>query len=125
MSLEHSVYEPIDASNHHDRIRKYGRTGQPIPATQTYRRIVSTMARSGIRVEKWVIINERNDTASFVITYNGVAGAHFDLASNTQWLNWESLRPLLEDYQYLPADECPVAIPISRRPAPQRERQYA
>ena len=126
MRYEQSVYEPSAGSDHLNRQQRYGKAGQPIPATETYRRIVSTLRHSGIRVEKWAIVNEPNHTVTFVSTYNGVAGAHYDAASNTHWISSDALRSAVEDYQYIPPDECPVAAPISRRAsAEHRQRHFA
>lgn len=94
--------------------RRYGVTGQPIPATETYRRVVSSLMRNGIRVEKWVIVNERDHTVTYASTYNGIAGAHFNAAKNTEWLSWDHLRTKLDGYQVVPTDECPVATSVRK-----------
>jgi hypothetical protein len=115
MRTEQSIYETLTTDlSAIDPNRRFGVAGKPIPATEAYRRVMSTLLRNGIRVEKWILINEREHTVTFVTTYNGVAGIHYDVTKNTQWLSWETLRPKLEAYQYTPADECPVAMAISR-----------
>jgi len=115
MRTEQSIYETLTTDlSTIDPNRRFGVAGKPIPATEAYRRVMSTLLRNGIRVEKWVLINEREHMVTFVTTYNGVAGTHYDVTKNTQWLSWEALRPKLEAYQHIPADECPVAMAISR-----------
>lgn len=115
MRTEQTIYEALmtDLSTV-DPNRRFGVSGKPIPTTEAYRRVMSTLMRNGIRVEKWILVNEREHTVTFVTTYNGVAGMHYDVTRNTQWLSWEALRPKLEDYQFAPTDECPVAMSISR-----------
>lgn len=115
MRPEPTVYETMHAAiDDVEPIRRFGKTQKPIPATETYRRVVSTLMRNGIRVEKWIIINERDHTVTFASTYNGIAGAHYDATHNTQWLSWDLLRPRLEGYQYVPADECPIVTVVAR-----------
>lgn len=97
-----------------DRVRRYGVAGQPIPATETYRKVLSSLLKDGIRVEKWIIINERDGTYTLAMTYNGAAGAHFDAARSTHALNWDLLRSRLEDYRFVAADECPLTRLVSR-----------
>ena len=115
MRTEQSIYETLTTDlSALDPNRRFGISGKPIPATEAYRRVVSTLIRNGIRSERWILINEREHTVTFVTTYNGVAGTHYDVTKNTQWLSWETLRPRLVDYQYVPTDECPVALPAPR-----------
>lgn len=115
MRTEQSVYEALTTDlSVVDPNRRFGVSGKPIPATEGYRRVMSTLIRNGIRVEKWILINERDHTVTFVTTYNGVAGVHYDVTKNTQWLSWEAIRSKLEDYQFAPVDECPVAMAVSR-----------
>ena len=100
-----------------DRIdphRRFGRLGSPIPATEVYRRVVSTLIRDGIRVERWILVNQRDQSVTYAITYNGITGAHFDPTRSTHWLSWDAIRGKLEDYKYVSADECPIARPICR-----------
>jgi hypothetical protein len=115
MRTEQTIYEAltIDLATL-DPNRRFGISGKPIPATEVYRRVVSTLMRNGIRSERWILVNERTHTVTFVTTYNGVAGTHYDVTKNTQWLSWETLRPRLEEYQFVPTDECPVAIAAPR-----------
>jgi hypothetical protein len=119
MEGEASIYDALMAELQSvDPCRRYGQSGQPIPATETYRRILSTLRRDGIRVERWILINQIQQTVTYAFTYDGVVGAHYDVRKNTHDLSWERLRPKLEDYQYVPADDCPIARPISsRKPA--------
>lgn len=115
MRVEQAIYETLTTDLATlDPNRRFGTSGKPIPATETYRRVVSTLIRNGIRTEKWILINERDHTVVFVTTYNGVAGTHYDVTRNTQWLSWEALRPRLEDYKFVPTDECPVALAAPR-----------
>jgi len=105
--------------------RRYGKTMLPIPATAVYRRVISTLMRDGIRVEKWILINQRDNKVTSVMTYNGIAGAHFDAQRNTQLLSWELLQPKLENFRYVPTDECPVAAPVSRASLQQKNSKVA
>lgn len=98
-----------------DPRRRYGRSGEPIAATETYRRVISTLRRDGIRVERWILVNERDQTVTYAFTYDGLVGAHYDAQQNTEGLSWEQLRPKLDQYKYVPADECPIARPVSSR----------
>jgi len=117
MRAEPSIYEVLNMNLQEiDPLRRFGKTGRPIQATEVYRRIVSTLMRDGIRVEKWIIVNEIEHTVTFAVTYNGITGSHYDAERNTQWLVWETLRSRLETYHYVPTDECPIAEP-ARRPA--------
>lgn len=115
MRTEQTIYEALTTDLATlDPNRRFGVAGKPIPATEAHRRVMSTLMRNGIRVEKWVLINEREHTVTFVTTYNGVAGTHYDATRNTQWLSWAALRPKLDGYQFAPVDECPVAMAIPR-----------
>lgn len=123
MRAEPTIYETINASLEEiEPIRRFGKTALPIPTTEAYRRVVSTLIRNGIRVEKWILVNDRDHTVTFITTYNGIAGAHYNATQNTQWLSWDLLRSRLESYQYVSAEECPVAIAIAK---PARQRQVA
>jgi hypothetical protein len=115
MRTEQTIYETLttDLAEFAPN-RRFGIAGKPIPATEVYRRVVSTLLRNGIRTERWILINEREHTVTFVTTYNGVAGTHYDVTKNTQWLSWDTLRPRLEEYHFVPTGECPVALPASR-----------
>jgi hypothetical protein len=117
MGYEPSSYEALTAELHTvDPYRRYGRSGHPIAATETYRRVISTLRRDGIRVERWILVNERDQTVTYAFTYDGLVGAHYDAQQNTHALNWERLRPKLDQYQYVSPDECLIAWPISSRP---------
>lgn len=111
MTLDMAAVEPQ---------RRFGQTRRPIPATEVYRRVVSTLLRSGIRVERWILVNERDQKVTYAITYNGITGAHFDSGRNTHWLSWDMLRSKLEDYQFVAPDECPIAQGITRATAKSR-----
>lgn len=116
MECEPSIYDVLaEQLQQIDPRRRYGQSGRPIPATETYRRVISTLHRDGIRVERWILVNQRDQTVTYAFTYDGVVGAHYDARKNTHQLSWERLRPKLEEYQYIPADECPIALPISSR----------
>lgn len=124
MGAEPSVYEVLNTNlSDMDARRRFGRTGRPIAATETYRRVISTLMRDGIRVEKWILVNERNHTVTFAVTYNGITGAHFDAEQNTQWLQWDTIRSRVEAYQYVSPDECPIAETAPR--AQQQARMIA
>ena len=124
MRVEPSIYEAVTVNLEQlEPARRFGRLGRPIPATETYRRVVSTLLRAGIRVEKWVLVNERDHTVTFSTTYNGIAGRHFDAVRNTQWLSWENLRPRLENYQFVPPDECPIAAYVPKPSASASQRR--
>lgn len=113
MRADPTIFEALTSDiSKLDPHRRYGVSGQPIPATETYRRVVSSLMRNGIRVEKWVIVNGRDHTVTYASTYNGVAGAHFDASRHTEWLSWDHLRSKLDGFQYVPTDECPVATPV-------------
>ena len=115
MRTEQSIYETLTTDlSMLEPNRRFGTAGKPIAATEAHRRVVSTLMRNGIRVEKWILINERENTVTFVTTYNGVAGVHYDATKNTQWLSWNALRPRMEEYHYVPTDECPVAMAVSK-----------
>lgn len=115
MRLEQTIYETLTTDlATFDPNRRFGMSGKPIPATEAYRRVMSTLLRNGIRTEKWVLINERDHTVTFVTTYNGVTGTHYDVTKNTQWLSWEALRRRLDNYTFVPVDECPVALAAPR-----------
>lgn len=98
-----------------DPRRRYGRSGEPMAATETYRRVISTLRRDGIRVERWILVNERDQTVTYAFTYDGLVGAHYDAQQNTELLCWEHLRPKLDQYKYVSPDECPIARPVSGR----------
>lgn len=116
MEHEPSLYDSLMAQLQTlDPCRRYGQRGEPIPATETYRRVLATLRRDGIRVERWILVNELAQTVTYAFTYDGVVGAHYDVGKNTHDLSWERLRPKLEEYQYVPADECPIARPIRAR----------
>ncbi len=115
MRSEQTAYEAMTTDIADvEPMRRFGRLGKPIPATEAYRRIVSTLIRNGIRVEKWILINERDHIVTYVTTYNGITGAHFDAVQNTHWLSWDAVRSKILDYRYVATDECPIARPISR-----------
>jgi hypothetical protein len=123
MRAEPTIHEIMTADLENiEPQRRFGRTGKPVPATDVYHRVVSTLLRDGIRVERWIIVNERDQSVTFAITYNGIAGSHFDAGRNTHWLNWDTLQSRLEDYQYVPTDECPIATPVARVAMPRRIR---
>lgn len=116
MRAEQSIYELLTLNMESvDRFRRFGRSGSPIPATQTYRKVISNLFRDGIRVEKWILINERTNQAIFATTYNGETGSHYDVETHTEYLSWEHLRSRLEDYHFVAPDLCPICRPIGRR----------
>ena len=115
MRCEQTVCEVLNSDiNHIEPMRRFGRMARPIMATEVYRRVVSTLMRNGIRVEKWILVNECDHTVTFATTYNGITGTHFDPEQNTHWLSWNTLRPKIEAYTYIPTDKCPIATPVSR-----------
>lgn len=125
MRTEPSVYETMNSSVETiEPVRRFGKTQQPIATTEAYRRVVSTLIRNGIRVEKWILINERDHTVTFATTYNGIAGAHYDAMQNTQWLSWDAIRSRLESYQYVPTDECSIAVAVAKPSAMAHQQRH-
>lgn len=123
MRAEPTIHEVMTLDlNRVEPQRRFGQTGRPIPATEVYRRVVSTLLRNGIRVERWILINEREQTVTYAITYNGITGAHYDPVKNTQWLSWDTIRSKVEDYQFILPDECPIAHAIRRTSAARSTR---
>src|SRR5512147_2685559 len=59
MRTEQSIYEVVTTDlSTLDPNRRFGVSGKPIPATEAYRRVVSTLLRNGIRSERWILIHE-------------------------------------------------------------------
>ena len=92
--------------------RRFGVTEAPIRATHAFRRMVSTLCQNGIRVERWVLVNELEGTVTRVTTYNDEAGSHFDAVKNTSPIGRPGLIVRLEDYQAVPVWACAVAVMV-------------
>lgn len=93
-----------------ERVARFGICGSPVPATRCF--VSESVSHRGIRVSKWVLVNEVKGTVTFANTFNGRLGANWDPGVFTFKLDGKRLRKLVKLVE-VPVGECPVAIPVS------------
>lgn len=93
---------------------KFGKNGQPIPATKVYKKQVDNFSDQKTQVVSWMLINDNTGTITFVNTYDGRAGRKFDVAAATRPIgevNEQEQKKRLKNYSEVEISDCPVAIP--------------
>ena len=91
--------------------RTFGMTGRPIRATSVFRIGSRLIGRDHVVIEKWMLINARTNTATFVTTRNGRTGWDFNPAANTYSLDLSRCLRTLYGCVPVPIKQCPVATP--------------
>lgn len=91
--------------------RQFGRRQAPVLATHAYRLPLTPLRHNGLRVEKWVLVNDRRQTMTFLTTYNGTPGSNYDAQRNTRPFDLFELCARLKNFEQVPVEYCPVAIP--------------
>jgi hypothetical protein len=93
--------------------QRFGKTGQPIPATKAYVRDLANFDPA-LQARSWMLINETTQTVTFVNTYKGgQAGRDYDPGVNTfdlSKLDQKKHQKRMRNYTEVPVSECSVAV---------------
>lgn len=94
---------------------QYGPIGKPILATKIYRAPFSNFSDPNVKAEKWVLVNEFNNTVTFANSYDGKLGEKYNLAVNTRPLTGVNAKKHAKrvkaggEYSEVMISECPFA----------------
>lgn len=95
---------------------KYGRLGQPIPATKVYRAPFNNFSDKTVKAEKWVLVNSVTNTIVFANSYNGNLGDKYNLGANTRPMDGVNARKHAKrlkeggEYELVSVSDCPFAV---------------
>jgi hypothetical protein len=100
--------DKLDVSSYEKGIR-FGKGEKPIQATTVFRARI-THSKSATIAEKWIAINERAGTMTFVNTYDGKTGSGYDVDSFTFPLDLKRLNKKRIGMEEVSVNDCPVCV---------------
>lgn len=90
--------------------KKYGKSGQPIPATKVLVRDMEHDSEGSTK--SWIFINEREGTRIHANSYDGALGRDFTPQEHPFNADDKKLQKKLRDYTEVEVDECPFVVAV-------------